>query len=61
LVPTRDSIIIEDKDSPYANIVAVRAGEENEDKFVKLLEVLQSDKVRNFIEENYEGGVIPGF
>lgn len=61
LVPTRDSIIIEDKDSPYANIVAVRAGEENEDKFIKLLEVLQSDKVREFIEENYEGGVIPGF
>ncbi|NLJ79379.1 MAG: MetQ/NlpA family ABC transporter substrate-binding protein [Tissierellia bacterium] len=61
LVPTQDSIIIEGKDSPYANIVAVRAGEENEDRFIKLLQALQSDKVKKFIEENYEGGVIPGF
>lgn len=61
LVPTKDSILLEDKDSPYANIVAVRKGEENEEKFKKLMEALQSDEVRQFIEENYEGGVIPAF
>lgn len=61
LVPTEDAILLEDKDSPYANIVAIRAGEEDEEKFTKLMEALQSDKVREFIEENYEGGVIPAF
>ncbi|NLJ97951.1 MAG: MetQ/NlpA family ABC transporter substrate-binding protein [Tissierellia bacterium] len=61
LVPTEDSILLEEKDSPYANIIAVRAGEENEDKLVKLIKVLQSDKVKKFIEDNYEGGVIPAF
>ena len=61
LVPTKDSLILEDKDSPYANIVAVRAGEENEEKFKKLMEALRSDKMRKFIEETYEGGVIPAF
>lgn len=61
LVPTRDALILEDKDSPYANIVAVRAGEENQEKFKKLMEALHSEKVRKFIEENYNGGVIPVF
>lgn len=61
LVPTRDALILEDKDSPYANIVAVRAGEENQEKFKKLMEALHSEKVRKFIEENYNGGVIPAF
>lgn len=61
LVPTEDAILLEGKESPYANIVAVRAGEENEEKFKKLMEALQSDEVRQFIEENYEGGVVPAF
>lgn len=61
LVPTEDSLVLEGKDSPYANIVAVRAGEEKEEKYVKLLEALQSEKVRKYIEENYGGGVIPAF
>lgn len=61
LVPTEDSIILEDRDSPYANIIAVREGEEKQKRFVKLIEVLQSEKVKTFIEEEYEGGVIPAF
>ncbi|HHV46868.1 MAG TPA: MetQ/NlpA family ABC transporter substrate-binding protein [Tissierellia bacterium] len=61
LVPTKDAILLEGKESPYANIVAVRAGEENEEKFKKLMEALHSDEVREFIEETYEGGVVPAF
>lgn len=61
LFPTEDSIILEDKDSPYANIVAIRKGEESQERFIKLMEALQSDKVREFIEEKYQGGVIPAF
>ncbi|NMA84482.1 MAG: MetQ/NlpA family ABC transporter substrate-binding protein [Epulopiscium sp.] len=61
LNPVSDGLITEGKDSPYANLVAVRAGEEGQDKFVKLLKALQSDKVRQFIEEKYEGAVVPAF
>jgi len=61
LTPTKDAIFLEDKDSPYANIVAVRKGEENQEKFKKLMKALQSEKVKKFIEETYEGGVIPAF
>lgn len=45
----------------YANIIAVRAGTENSDAIVALLEVLQSEAVRTFIIENYDGLVLPVF
>lgn len=61
LNPLKDSIIIEDGDSPYANIIAVRKGEENDEKFTKLMDALQSDEVRAFIEENYDGAIVPAF
>ncbi len=61
LNPVKDGIVVEGKDSPYANLVAVRAGEETEAKFVKLLEALQSDEVRNYINETYDGAVVPAF
>lgn len=61
LNPVEDGIVVEGKESPYANIVAVRAGEENEEVFVKLMEALQSDEIRTYIEENYNGGVVPAF
>lgn len=61
LNPVDDGLIIEAEQSPYANIVAVRSGEENEEKFVKLMEALQSDEIRTYLEENYEGAVVPAF
>jgi len=45
----------------YANIVAVRAGDENSDKTKALVKALQSEKVKKFIEETYEGAVVPVF
>lgn len=61
LNPVKDGLIIEGGESPYANLVAVRAGEEKEEKFAKLLKALQSDKVKKYIEDNYDGGVVPAF
>lgn len=61
LIPTKDALILEDKDTPYANIIAIRKGEEKEEKYQKLLKVLQSEKVKEFIEEKYNGAVIPAF
>lgn len=61
LNPVGDGLLIEGESSPYANIIAVRSGEENQEKFKKLMEALQSDEVRTYIEENYEGGVVPAF
>lgn len=62
LNPNTDAIAIEDAvDNPYANIVAVKNGREGEEKFKKFMEVLQSEKTKKFIEEKYQGAVIPAF
>lgn len=61
LNPVKDGIIVEGAESPYANIVAVRKGEEGEEKFKKLLKALQSEKVKKFIEEEFDGAFVPAF
>lgn len=61
LNPSKDAIVLEDKDSPYANIIAVRAGDEIKDKFQKLIKVFQSDACKKFIEDSYKGEIYPAF
>ncbi len=61
LNPSKDAIALEDKDSPYANIIAVRKGDETKDKFKKLIKVFQSDACKKFIEEKYNGEIYPAF
>lgn len=61
LNPLNDAIVIEDKDSPYANIVVVRKGDENREDIKALVEVLTSEDVKKFIEEKYKGAIIPAF
>lgn len=61
LHPARDAIAIEDKDSDYANLVVVRAGDEDLYIIRRLVEALTSERVRNFIEETYDGAVVPAF
>ena len=45
----------------YANIIAVRSGDENSEKTQALLKALTSDTARKFIEDTYKGSVIPVF
>src|SRR5699024_12089039 len=53
LNPVDDSIVVEDGNSPYANLIAVRSGDEERPELKRLIEVLQSDEIKTFIEENY--------
>ncbi len=63
--PTKDAIIIEDKDSeaakPYANILVVKEGNEKQEKIQALYKALTSPEVKAFIEKEYSGSVIPVF
>lgn len=59
LSPVKDSIALEDKDSPYANLIAVQQGHKNDAKIKALVKALQSDEIVKFIEDNYDGAVIP--
>lgn len=61
LNPLKDAIAIEAKDSPYANVVAVRTGEENRAEFQKLKAALSSPELKKFLEEQYKGAVVPAF
>ena len=58
-------LVTEDKDSEaakqYANIVAVREGDENREDIKALVEALQSDVVKAYIEETFGSTVIPVF
>lgn len=60
-----DALAVEASDSlaatTYGNIVAVRAGEENDPAIQALIEALTSDEVKAFIESTYDGAVVPLF
>ncbi|MGN0695652.1 MAG: MetQ/NlpA family ABC transporter substrate-binding protein [Oscillospiraceae bacterium] len=45
----------------YANIIAVRNGDENSDKIQALIGVLQTDDVKQYIEDTYNGAVVAIF
>ncbi|WP_413307511.1 MetQ/NlpA family ABC transporter substrate-binding protein [Bacillus sp. 1P10SD] len=59
LNPVKDSIAIEDKESPYVNVIAVRKGDENKEAIKALVEVLHSKEIQDFILEKYKGAVVP--
>ena len=61
LVPMTDALFIEDSESPYVNILAVRKADIEREDLAKLSEALLSDKVRDYILEQYEGAVVPAF
>lgn len=60
LNPTTDPIAIESaENNPYANIITVRAGDEDREDIKTLLAVLQSQEIKDFILEKYKGAVLP--
>lgn len=59
--PKKDSILLESTDSPYVNYIVVRAENKDDPTIKKFVEAYQSDKVRKFIEEKFQGSVIPGW
>lgn len=60
-----DAIATESKDSEaaktYANILSVRAGDENREDLKALAAALQSEAVKTFIDEKYQGAVVAMF
>lgn len=58
-----EALAVESSDSvaatTYGNVVAVREGEEGSDAVKALMEVLHSDEIKKFMEDTYEGAVVP--
>lgn len=61
LNPSKDAILKEGEESPYANILVVKAGNEENEDIKKLVKVLQTEKVKKFIDEKYRGAVVSTF
>lgn len=58
-----DALLYESDDSEaaatYVNVIAVKEGNENLPKIKALVDTLKSDEIKQFINDNYNGGVIP--
>lgn len=61
LNPLKDALYLEAKDSPYANVLVVREGDENRPEIQKLVKALQSEDVKKFIGDKYQGAILPSF
>ncbi|GAA2772916.1 MetQ/NlpA family ABC transporter substrate-binding protein [Kitasatospora cinereorecta] len=59
LKPATDAILLEKADgNPYANILAVKKGHENDERVKKLIDLLHSDEVKKYITDTFQGSVV---
>ncbi|MDO3411019.1 MetQ/NlpA family ABC transporter substrate-binding protein [Saccharibacillus sp. CPCC 101409] len=61
LSPGKDALFKEDSDVPYANLLVTRQDNKDSDAVKKLIAALNSDDTKKFIEEKYQGEIIPAF
>lgn len=61
----KDALAVEDADSigakTYGNVIAVRKGDEEKDSIKALIKALKSDAVKEYINEHFDGAVVPLF
>jgi D-methionine transport system substrate-binding protein len=61
LSPTKDAILHEDSDSPYANIIVIRANESNDPRIKELVAAIQSPEVVHAAQTIFNGQAIPAW
>ena len=61
LNPSTDALAIESSDSPYVNVLVIKEGNEDNEAIQALVEALHSDTIREFIETEFDGAVVPAF
>ena len=64
LKPSEDALVLEQggADSPYANELVVRTKDKDNEYLVKLAELMNSDDLKNYIEQTWtDGSVVPAF
>ncbi len=60
-IDPNSALFRENANSPYANVIVVRAGDEKRPEIKKLVAALQTDAVKKFILDKYRGSVVPAF
>ena len=61
LNPTKDAIARESAKSPYTNLIAVRQGDQDKPWVARLVKAYHSDEVRQFIDKEFQGSIVPAF
>ncbi|SHL94955.1 methionine ABC transporter substrate-binding lipoprotein MetQ [Flavobacterium chilense] len=61
LIPSRDALFVEDKDSPYVNLVVSREDNKNEEKVKQFLQAFQSAEVEQAAIREFKGGAVKGW
>ncbi|MBS7811583.1 MetQ/NlpA family ABC transporter substrate-binding protein [Roseococcus pinisoli] len=61
LNPVRDAIALESPDSPYANLIVVRQQDREAAWAKRLVEIYQSQEVKDFVSSTFQGAVVPAF
>lgn len=61
LNPSKDALAIESKDSPYVNFLVAREDRAGDPDILKLAAALRTPEVKAFIEQTYQGAVVPAF
>ena len=58
LSPTKDALLVEDKTSLYANIIAVRTKDLSKPELLALKKHITSEKMRAYIQSTYQGDLL---
>lgn len=58
LVPKRDAIALESPDSPYANVIAVRAQDKDRPAVAKLVRAYHTPEVKAFVEREFQSSIL---
>ena len=61
LVPTRDALLVEDANSPYANVIAVKTANKNADWVKAFVDAYHTEATRKFILDTFKGSIVPAF
>ncbi len=61
LSPTKDGIFIEDKDSPYTNIIVTREDNKDAPNVQNFIKAYESDEVAKAAEKIFNGGAVKGW
>ncbi|PSV29486.1 MULTISPECIES: MetQ/NlpA family lipoprotein [unclassified Photobacterium] len=61
LTPERDGVFVEDKESPYVNLIVSRADNVNAENVKKFVQAYQSEDVYNSAKNIFNGGVVKGW
>lgn len=60
-LPKDEIIAVEDNTSPFVNVIAARKADKDNPTYQKFVKIFQSDNVRNYINDHFDGGLVPAF